>query len=342
MSDAVVAVNPAPVAAPPEPQGQPVPPTIPQPVTAPPLDTRQRDEHGRFVSAAPPEPPPPQPKFSAPLIDAARAAYYTDEQINSFTDASLLFDAVRGRYAAMQQQNSYQPPPGQHQTVSQQPAMQPAATNVPAPLVSDFNFQVPEDLDPETTKTMKSMVEHFNAVTKKLADEVTTVKAKNTKLEESLQQSAATQQQVAQQQYAQLWDSLASEVPGMVEAIGKPSQVVGRTGSQAAEWAKVALRIQMYAAEQNVPPEYIDYRQAVHKAWAGYQADKNATNGNNGSHKNGNAGLPGVAVRSSSRSPVPPVNKGELSPEDDYARRLAVMQNAFMANNGKNPLSDFA
>lgn len=337
----------APVSTAPPTEVQPVVPAFQELTPAPQsfadgsaIAERQRDATGRFIgrdgvviapatpSTTPPAAAPAQPKFSQNLIDLAKSVYYTDDQIAKFDDPSMLFDAVRGRAATMPQPQPQYPP-------STPPSAQPVVPTF-EPIKLDFGD---DELAPEVVKHLRGLEAYTNTTAKKAFDENQQLRQEMAKLYGMAQQSAVSNQQVADQQRAGFWDQVAAAVPGMVEAIGKPSQAMSRLGTpQADEWTEVAPFIAARAQAQRVPEQYIDYVKASQEAWTAYRAMKN--NGYGSPHGSAPpAGLPGVAVRSSPRQSTAPTPSRSMTPQEDYAYRMAAMENAFQATGGQNPFS---
>jgi hypothetical protein len=312
--------------------------TVVQPQTVD--DGRPRDSQGRFVTPEPVQQgvtgqaaaPSLAVKFSQPLLDAARSVMLTDDQISSFNDPSLLFDVVRGRAASMQRQ------PATVQPV--QPQYQPV---VPAPAVEqplpDFNLTLPEgELDPALVKTLKDLTAYANALKATVAKKLETIEGKNKTIEQTLQATAQSAAVAQQSEQARFWDEVASSIPGMVQAIGRPS-VVSRSpqSAQGTAWAEVAPLIIARGQAQNVPPDFIDYQRAAAEAWDLYQHLGRNRNGAAGNGQNG-PNLPGQTIRGTSRQGTAAPSNRELSPQEDYNQRLAAFTEAWIAHNNQNPL----
>lgn len=327
------------------------------------VPNRERDNQGRFVSAdpAPTDETPaeqPPPKFSPQMMDQARAVQLTDEQIDSFDDPGLLWDVIQGRQAQIT------PPPAAPQTpqapVSQatagratagqvtgynnlEPEAQPAVASSPVaslaePILEDFTLELDDDeVAPELAKPVKALAEHVNKLKASLVKQVNELRAQNAELQLGVRDSAARAQVATTQQQAGMWDQIAESIPGMVDAIGKPSIAMAQAGSNNANaWSELAPFITARAQSQRVPEHLIDYPRAAREGWTAYQA----VNGNKNGQSSGNPnGLPGVAVRSASRTTTvtPPASGEPLSVAEDHERRLASMENIIQQNGGVNP-----
>lgn len=296
---------------------------------------RPRDEQGRFVAQQPESKPEPQPsKFSPQLVDLARTVYYTDEQINSFSDPGLLYEAVLGRMTTLPKPN--QQLQDQRPQVPNAVSTPSAATVTPVPGLSDFTLKLPDDFEPELAAPMKELSSHVNqmraAFEKRLAEKDAEIK----QLSGFLSQQAASTQEMNQQQQAGFWDRVAESVPGLVDQVGLPSQAMIRPGSpESSEWQKLAAMIHANAVIQGVPPHLIDYGRAARDGWTAYQAVKGGNGKRNGQ---GNGTLPGVAARGVARSSVPVSSTTHAqSVQDDYEARLAAARQAWAANGNRNP-----
>jgi len=274
-------------------------------------DARLRDENGRFIS---PEKPADAPRFAPALMNVA-TQFLTEDEINSMPSANMLLDVVRGRMASIPQ------PPSQG-------VMQQSTAPPPSPGIEDFNLQLPEgddELSPEIIEQLKGLTGYVN----KLKASMEELRYQNAELSRGVQQSAHTQN-------ANFWDEVAASVPGIVDAIGKPSvALVNRGTPQAKQWAELSPLIAARAQAQNVPQGMMDFGRAVKEAWSMYQA----LNGN--TTPTGTNGRPGEAIRSAPRMSVSPrtAPKANMSVAEDYEYRLARVEQAFAANGGRNPFS---
>lgn len=297
---------------------------------------RQRDEQGKFVAPAPADgtPPqtPPEPKFGHQLTDLAKQAYFTDKQIDSFDDASMLFNAIRGRQIELQTGQPLQP------ELTPQPAMPtptPApAPPVPEPLLPDLELKFDEEgMDQDSIKPVKELATYVNKVKATLVAQMEKLREETALLQGNVQQSAKQVQQAASQQNVAFWDQIADAVPGLVEVIGKPSAALANLSSpQAKEWGNFAQAIVWTAKTQGVPENLVDFDRAMREAWSAHQAIKQR----NGTTSGTPTGLPGVAVQGSPRQGIAPTINAHQTVAEDYDQRLAAMQNAFEQAGG-NP-----
>ena len=308
---------------------------------------RPRDEQGRFVGAdplqtdgAPVE--PAAPKFSPQMTDLAHSVQFTDEQINTFNDPSLLWDAIQGRHAQMYRAPAAQqaPPATTSQATGYnnlEPGTQSLEPERPELTLEDFTLELDDtEVAPELAKPVKALAEHVNKLKASLVKQVDGLRAQNAELRASLQNGEARAQQAATQQNAGMWDRIAEEVPGLVQEIGKPSIAMVQTGGpNAMAWGELAPFIAARAQSQRVPEHLIDYQRAAQEGWTAYRAVQNG----NGKPSGDPNALPGVAVRASSRATmVPPAQpqRGELTHAQDYEQRDAFMKAAWAAAGG-NP-----
>jgi hypothetical protein len=326
--------------------GAPAPTAPASAETAAQAAARVRDANGRFAptTGTAPDTPPvigtptpvaPTPKFSPELNNLAREAFYTDEEINSFPSAALLYDAVQGRKASMAVYRQNQQPPqggnGQAQQ-PQAPVQQPPAQPIALP---DFALKLDEDRHADYAEPLKEVAAYVNQLKGTLVREVSQLRDENAQMKAALQQSAVASNQAVQQQHVQYFDQIASGVPGLVEAMGKPSQNLAPSSPRYADWQEIAPLAVARAQAQNVPEQFVDWQRAFGEAWTAYRAFKgNGTNGQN----NGNAGLPGVAPRSAPRHTAAPGSNRDMTREEDYAYRLGRIEAMFAANGGLNPL----
>jgi hypothetical protein len=271
-----------------------------------------RDENGRFVATSPAEEAPP--RFAPALMNVA-TQFLTEDEIASIPSATMLLDVVRGRAAQI---------PQQPQTAPQAPAGQPE----PATGIEDFNLQLPEgedELSPEIAEQLKGLTGYVN----KLKAGMEELRTQNAELTQGVQQSAKTQS-------ANFWDDVAASVPGMIDAIGKPSAALVNNGTaQANQWSQLAPLIAARAQAQNVPQGMMDFNRAAKEAWSMYQTLNANTN------PTGPNGRPGEAIRGAPRMSVSPrtAPKANMSVAEDYDYRLAKLEQAFAANGGQNPFS---
>ena len=299
---------------------------------------RQRDEQGRFVGKEGTPAEAESPKFSPQMMDLARSVQLTDEQINSFSDPSMLFDVIQGRQAQMA------PPPaapqasvGQVTGYTQPQTTTSIAAPVVEPVLEDFKLELDEnEVAPELAKPVKALAEHVNKLKAGLVKQVSELRAQNAELQVGIRESAARVQQATTQQQAGMWDGIAESIPGMVDAIGKPSVAMANMGgSNAKEWSDLAPFIAARAQSQRVPENLIDYSKAAQEGWTAYLAVK----GNGNGQSSGNPSLlPGVAVRSAPRVGAAPVAKTNLTAEQDYDQRLSFLESAWKQAGG-NPFA---
>jgi len=291
---------------------------------------RPRDDSGRFVPSPSEGPPPPPPtKFSPQLVELAKTVYYTDDQINSFADGGLLYEAVIGRMASMPRQNEpREQPPAQ----APQNVLPPPASAFP-----EFALNLSEDIDPATAAPLKEIVAQFNQMRAVFEKSLAEKDSKIDQLANFASQSAASTRETTKQQQAAFWDRIVESVPGLVETVGLPSQAMIRPGSaESAEWSKVATMIHANATIQGVPAHLIDYERATRDGWLAYQAIGGKGKGNG--QGNGIKSLPGVAPRGVPRSSISGASTSPAEdPAGDYEARLAAMKQAWAASGGRNP-----
>lgn len=277
---------------------------------------RARDEKGRFVpdDAAAED----APRF-APAVMNVATQYMTQEEIDSTPNAAMVLDIVRGRMAAVSQQA----------TPQEQPAP-PPQDKPPSPteldeFVLNLSEEEQEGLSPELAQSLKGLTGYVN----KLKGSLDKLHAQNMELSRGVQQSAQTQN-------AGFWDEIAASVPGMIDAIGKPSTALINNGTaQAGRWRELAPLIVARAQAQNVPQGMMDFSKAASEAWSMYQT----LNGN--TNTTGANGRPGTAVRGAPRLSVSPrtAPKDNMSAAEDHEYRLAKLEQIFAANGGRNPFS---
>lgn len=293
-------------------------------------DDRVRDPKGRFAPSptsefgTPEEPTEATPKFAPALIQAA-SQFLTEEEISSIPSAELLIEVMHGRANALRSQSA--------RTTDQGGNGQVVPESIPSPepeKLDDFVLNLPEDdLSPEVTQQLKGLVEHFNM----LKGSMNELHAQNAELKQGVRQSAEASKHVAQQQHAGFWDNLAAQVPGMVEAIGKPSTALTNDVTpQAKQWRDLAPLIAARVQAQGVPGDYTDFPKAINEAWAMYRSL-------NGNETTNSTGRPGVAVRGSQRlsSAPAPRPKEDMGVREEYEYRLSRMEALWHANNGRNP-----
>lgn len=287
-----------------------------------------RDEQGRFVSPTPDEAQPdPLAKFSPQLVDFARAAYLTDDQIAKFDDPSMLYDVVRGRAASMQ------PVQAPASTAAGPEAPQGAQPPTVASdlVIEDLELELDADFSEELAKPVKGLVDYVNKLKTNLVTEVHNLRKQNAELTAGVTQSASAAQRAVVQQQTTQWDQRASSVPGLVDAVGRPSQALGNPDSpQGQAWAELAPLIAARAQAQNVPEHLVDFGRATREAFAAYRAI-----GGNGKVP-GPGSAPGMAVRPAARRSAAPAMKANMTIEEDHAARLANLENAFNQAGG-NP-----
>lgn len=245
-----------------------------------PQDEQPRDSGGRFSSDKEPapseKPADEQPEVAAApahlnsvLVAEATASGYTSEQINGVPTNEMLADLVAGARArnsysqppqqpqAAQQPPQYQPPqPMQQQQVQQQyPEQQPTMQPQPMQAQPPQQYQAPQQ-QPAQTLELKlddnEVPSEFSGPLKQVQQFVNDLKGsvitENQQLRQALadvqrgvQQSAELAGQAGQQQAAQAGDAIADSVPGLVEAIGKPSQAeFGNNNVARAKWTAIA------------------------------------------------------------------------------------------------------
>ena len=321
-----------------EPSGFPAPSTPASPDT-PITPQSVRDASGRFAPKAPVETPaaPPPAKFNNELMGLAKEAFYSEEEINSFPSAAILYDAVQGRKAAMAAQraqngNGYVPAPS-----AAPPAPQPQ--KLPAIDLPDFNIEIPEDASEEYAKPLKEVAGYVNQVKAAFVQQLATRDQQIANLQAQVQQQSAVSQQAAQSQQVQFFDSIASTVPGLVEALGKPSQNLASHSPNYSAWGELAPIAAARAQAQGVPEQFVDWNRAFGEAWTAYRAFKGngQTNGQSNGH-NAN-GLPGMAPRSAPRhTSMGIVPKENMTKEEEFNFRLQNVERMFQANGGMNPL----
>ncbi len=197
--------------------------------------------------------------LNSALVAEAVASGYTPEQINGVPTNEMLADLVAGSRA----RNSYSMPPQQPQAAQQPPQVpypyqqQPAPQQqYPQPQVQQPTYQQPQQPTyqpqyqqpyPEQQQAMQQqpaqamelklddIPEEFSGPLKQVQQSFNDLKgsviAENQQLRQALagvqsevQQSAELASQAGRQQAAQHGDAIAGSVPGLVEAIGKPSQ----------------------------------------------------------------------------------------------------------------------
>lgn len=277
-------------------------------------DERPRDENGRFVS--PDATTEEAPRFAPALMNVA-TQYLTEDEISSIPTATMLLDVVRGRVAQIPQQPGMSP---QQET--------PAPKPEPAAGLEDFNLKLPEgddELSPEISEQLKGLTGYVNKLKASMED----LRVQNAELSRGVQQSAYTQN-------ANFWDEVALSVPGMIDAIGKPSTALVNNGtSQATHWAKIAPLIAAQAQSQNVPQGMMDFKKAANEAWTMYQTL------NKDVKPTGTNGRPGEAIHGAPRMSVSPQTAPQqnMSVKQDYEYRLGKLEQAWAANGGRNPFS---
>lgn len=322
---------PGPVAGDVPPEGSPAPTPageggIAPDSTAEPAAGAPRDGQGRFVSTAPPgeQEPGPLDRFSPQLLDLARQAYLTDEQIGTFNDPSMLFEVVRARTTAMAAA------PSATAAVIGQPQPPPPVDEL---AIDDFLLEIDEEGGEDVGKPVKSLAAYVNKLKTDLVGEVQKLRKQNAELNASVTQSASAAQRSAVQQQATFWDQIATSVPGLVEAVGQPSSALSNLDSpQGREWSNLARLITAQAQSQGVPEHLIDFSRATREAWSAYRAI--GTNGKNSDPRS----APGMAARPALRRSAAPAQKENMTPQEDQAMRLSALENAFSAAGG-NPFA---
>ncbi len=287
-----------------------------------------RDEQGRFVSPTPDDAQPdPLAKFSPQLVDYARSVFLSDEQIAQIGDPTLLYDVVRARAASMQPAQA--PSPTAAGPGAPQGAQPPVG--MPDLVIEDLALELDEDGAEESPKSVKSVIDYVNKLKTSLVTEVHNLRKQNAELTAGMTQSASAAQRAAIQQQATQWDQRASSVPGLVGAMGRPSQALGNPDSpQGQAWAELAPLIAARAQSQNVPEHLVDFARATREAFAAFRAI-----GGNGKASGANS-APGMAVRPAARRTAAPAMKANMTVEEDYNARLANLENAFTQAGG-NP-----
>jgi hypothetical protein len=199
--------------------------------------------------------------------------------------------------------------------------------------IEDFALDLDGEAGEEVAKPVRELVSHVNKVKSALVEEIHKLRRQNAELTAGVMQSASAAQRAAVQQQTTFWDDVASSVPGLVEAVGRPSQALtSQDGPQGRAWSDLAPLISARAQSQSVPEHLIDFARATREAWAAYQViDKNGKGLDT-------RGAPGVAARPAPRRSAAPALKPNMTTEEDYNARLGALENAF-AQAGGNPFA---
>lgn len=287
---------------------------------------------------------PAQSRHSSQLLDYARQVGLTDGEINAIEDSGRLFKMVQGLAKSSEPQQpppapSYQPSiPQQPQQYTQPQAAQQPQQQQPAqpqPGLEDFAWKesTEDGEDNETPNQFKELANYVNKVKGSLSSQVEKLAAENAELRGYVQQSAEQAQKVSHQQNSVFWDDVTSNIPGLEDYAGKPSQALAAPGSpNAKRWEDLAGAIKWRAGVQNVPEQFVDWKRAAAEAFAALQSTPS-----NNNHA-GTNGHPGQAARGDYRVGSPPKPPETLSAGDEYDQRLANVQNMFQAHDG-NPLA---
>ncbi|MHC4235084.1 MAG: hypothetical protein ACYSUQ_08205 [Planctomycetota bacterium] len=210
---------------------------------------RPRDAQGRFLpqeGSDTPETPgepseaPAAPSFAPEWIQAAKEMFFNDAEIAGFSSEAALQDAIVGRQVRMARQMGWQPPaqgqPSDQPTASPVQQQQQFQQQPPPPAtqqaLEDLALTIDEaEMGAEIATPIKSLEQHVNQLKATLVDENKQLRQQMMELRGQVEQSAQTSQTAQAEQYARNWDAIAGSVPGMVEAMGKPSEARAKPGS---------------------------------------------------------------------------------------------------------------
>ena len=241
---------------------------------------RARDEKGRFVGET--------PKFDPLYRQAAKDVYFTDAEIDSFTDENLLRSAILGRKTELQsrwqQPNQWQQQSQQQQT--QQQTQQPPVQSA----LDDFKPVIDENADDYHRAFAQQSSEYINKLKASLVAENAQLRQHLQQLTGTVEQSVQSAQSAATMQQAQEMDRIASAIPGMVEFMGKPSEAMNQRGSMNhTRWAALTPAIEAKAMDyaRLLGPERIDanvMQRIIREAYEGlWPSQRNGqTTNNNG------------------------------------------------------------
>lgn len=193
---------------------------------------RERDAQGRFLPKDAPEvalvaEEAPKPQLDPAWAQAARDVYFSKDEIAAFSSEVALQEAVLGRQVRIAQRAGFQAP----QPVQQQPDEQPAPkTGIEA--LENFTLGLDESTLPdEYTGPLRAIEQHVNQLKETLGAENADLRQQLAGMQGHVKQSARSAQEAQLTQYVQEWDKIAAAVPGMVEAMGRPSEARQKAGS---------------------------------------------------------------------------------------------------------------
>lgn len=301
--------------------------------TAQPSDAapqRPRDEHGRFLPTTPQEPSGPQ--IDPALQFAAKDLYFTDDEINKLAAVSpaALQSAIHGRRYELSQRH------GGQQFQQQQTQQQPSAADPAQAAFEDFNVTIPDHLSEELAP-VKGLAEYVNKLKASVMTENQQLKKELAEIKGYVEQSARVARTEQEMQADQASDELAAKVPGLIEALGKPSQAKRAMGSeQGLKWQMLAPAIKSVTERyvNMLGPDRITDDVALRiltEAWEASGFSKHSTNGN------GRSFGPGAVVRP---TPSRTSNGREAGPTGDpeLDRTHAILSDAWSAYGG-NPFA---
>lgn len=295
----------------------------------------------------------PPSRHSPQLFDYAKSVGLEDDAINAIKDSGQLFKIVQGLAKNAEQQQyappAYPPstpqappehPPSTPQQTYQQPPAQPqyAQPQQPPPQqpaeLEDFTWKETalDGEENETNQPLKELADYVNKVKGTLGSRVERLAAENAELRGYVQQSAEQSRRVSDQQNSAFWDDITTNVPGLEEYAGKPSQALASPGSpQAKKWEDLAGAIKWRAGAQGLPENLVDWRKAASEAFAALQSAQPTNNQSTGVN-----GHPGRAVMGDNRIGSPPKPPETYSVGNEYDQRLANVRNMFQQHGG-NP-----
>jgi len=338
---------------------------------------RARDEHGRFVGPKTEERPPEAPgagaspestpgalpsagaKLSAPWVQAAHDVFFTDEEIDSFPNDSVLRAATLGRRMELSQQYSArkEPPGAPADGADITPAQQdPRTTGQTAPsagALEAFDLKLNEnELGEEVSGPLKAMAAHMTKMQETLMSQNEQLRQQMGQLQGVTRQGVEAAADAQTSRDAQEWDGIVTAHPEIAKAIGTPSEAHAKPGSaQHRHWkmlvpviAEVYERYKAALGEERMDRAVWSRitKEAFEESGLARLAGSTGSTGSAGSagsvRTNNVQHVPGTVVAGdTSRRSTPPSQGGKI--EDEFDRSMQVMTEEWDRSGG-NPFRE--